>query len=184
MECKQRSWRVWSASAAFAMCAVLLWVACNRDEPTGSAPSEEVPLHVVRNATTVESDSGRTRYVFRAKITRIFANELKRAEDIQVEFYGGDRVVSVLTAERGRLDPDGKMVAEGHVVVNRLEDGAVLETESLYWDVEQQKIRTDEFFKITENDDVITGSGLTTDPDFKLVEIVDPSGTLPNAKRQ
>lgn len=168
---------------AIAAAVGLVLTACSRQEPTASTGTADVPEQITRGFTTVESDSGKTRYVFRARVARKYADNLTRAEGIQVDFYAGDRVVSVLTSDRGRLE-GGRMVAEGNVVVRRIEDDAVLQTNSLYWDDERQKIRTEEVFKITEDGDVVTGSGLTTDPDFKLVEIEDPIVTIPDPEKR
>jgi hypothetical protein len=81
----------------------------------------------------------------------------------------------VLTAREGVL-ADGRMTATGNVVV-QTEDGARLETESLYWDRQSKKIRSEEFVRITHRGDpeVLTGRGLTTDPDLELVHIENSS---------
>ena len=44
--------------------------------------------------------------------------------------------------------------------------GQVLESEVLHWDNQRQRIHTDEFVKLTEGDQILTGYGLETDPDL------------------
>ena len=151
--------------------ALLFSGACAREDTPGAAGSDEAPTQITRNFTTTESDSGRVRYVFHARVARAYGDEKTRAEEIRVEFFDGGRRVSVLTAREGVLG-GGRMTAVGNVVVET-EDGARLETESLYWDQENKKIRSEEFVRITRRGDpeVLTGQGLTTDPNLELVNI-------------
>lgn len=127
-------------------------------------------MQITRNFTTTETDSGQTRFVFRAQVARIYAGNVTRAENIQVDFYDRGKQVSVLTARQGFLDADGRMTAKGDakVVAN---EGAILQTETLYWDRDRQKIRSEEFVRVTKGRDVLTGYGLTAGPNLDLIEI-------------
>jgi LPS export ABC transporter protein LptC len=148
---------------------------CAREESTSTEAAEEGPTQITRGFTTTESDSGQVRYVFQARIARAYEDDRTRAEDITVEFFDAGQRVSVLTARQGTLG-GGRMTATGNVVVET-DDGARLETESLYWDRERKKICTEEFVRITRRDDpeVLTGVGLTTDPNLEIVDIGSPS---------
>ncbi len=154
-----------------ALAALLPWMGCAREDLSGESSSNAAPTQITRNFTTTESDSGRVRYVFHARVARDYDGGKTRAEDIRVEFFDGGQRVSVLTAREGLLG-DGRMTATGNVVVETT-SGARLETESLYWDRENKKIRSEEFVRITRRGDpeVLTGQGLTTDPDLELVDI-------------
>jgi LPS export ABC transporter protein LptC len=159
------------ARVAWTLGAVLvLNVACSREQPPGPASSDDEPVQITRNFTTTESDSGVVRYVVRARIARIYSDDVTRAEDVTVDFYDEGRKVSELHAREGFLDADGRLRARGDVVVTAVE-GGVLETQELYWDRRVGKIRTDDAFKITEKGDVLTGVGLTSTPNLDLVEI-------------
>lgn len=151
---------------------LLLVVSCTQDQPPGPASSDDEPLQITRNFITTESDSGVVRYVVRARVARIYADDVTRAEDVEVDFYEEGRKVSVLHSREGFLDADGRLRARGDVVVTAVE-GGVLETQELYWDREAGKIRADDAFKITEKGDeyVLRGIGLTTTPNLDLVEI-------------
>jgi LPS export ABC transporter protein LptC len=164
--------------AAVASLALALLIGCSRDKPPGPARDGEQPLQITRGFTTTESDSGLVRYVLKARIARFYAGDITRAEDVQVDFYDEGKKVSVLTARQGFLDADGRLRAQGTVVV-RSEEGYVLETEKLFWDRGNQKIRSDEFVKITKGRDVLTGYGLTTGPNLDLIDIErDVQGTV------
>ena len=54
--------------------------------------------------------------------------------------------------------------------------GNVVNTELLYWDTNQKRIYSDEFVKITTNEDVITGYGFETDEDISVYSIKKASG--------
>jgi LPS export ABC transporter protein LptC len=155
--------------AMLPVAVTLLVAACSREQPPGPARPGEQPLQITRNFTTTESDSGVVRYVVRARIARFYAGDVTRAEDVQVDFYDRGQKVSVLRSKAGFLDADGRLRAKGDVVVRAVE-GGVLETDELYWDRKEGKIRTDGPFKITEKGDVLTGIGLTTTPNLDLIE--------------
>jgi LPS export ABC transporter protein LptC len=54
--------------------------------------------------------------------------------------------------------------------------GNVVNTELLYWDTKDKRIYSDEFVKITTNDDVLTGYGFETDEQISVYTIKKASG--------
>jgi LPS export ABC transporter protein LptC len=135
-------------------------------------------LQITRDFTTTESDSGVVRYIVRARIARFYAGDVTRAEDVQVDFYDRGQKVSTLRSKAGFLDGDGRLRAQGDVVVTSIE-GEVLRTDDLYWDQKREKIRADGAFTVTGERDVLRGIGLTTDPGLSLIQVdKDVSGTL------
>ncbi|MFQ5600752.1 MAG: LPS export ABC transporter periplasmic protein LptC [Candidatus Krumholzibacteriia bacterium] len=158
---------------------LLLCTGCSREDPPSTATSGEEPLQITRDFTTTESDSGQVRYAFHAEVARLYPGNVTRAEAIRVEFYDKGERVSVLTARRGVLE-GGRITVIGDVVVVS-DEGARLETDSLYWDPKKKKICSDVFVRITRERDatVLTGSGLSSDPDLVLVDIKDPEVSGP-----
>ena len=74
----------------------------------------------------------------------------------------------------------------GNVVVIT-EDGTKLETEYLWWDSKTDRIKSDAFVKITQNDDIITGWGLDADNglnSFKILNQVSGEVADPNKLQQ
>jgi len=67
-------------------------------------------------------------------------------------------------------------VRDSVVAVN--EKGELLETELLYWDEEKELIYTDKFVRITQQDQIITGTGLESDPRFSRWRIKNVEATL------
>jgi LPS export ABC transporter protein LptC len=161
--------RLASPAALVAACLFCL-AGCSREQPPGPARNDEEPQQITRGFTTTETDSGVVRYVVRARVARFYSGDITRAEDVQVDFYDRGQKVSVLRAREGTIDGDGRLRADGNVVVTSTE-GGVLETDTLYWDRKRQKIRTDGPFKITDKGDVLTGVGLTTGPNLDLIEV-------------
>lgn len=172
----------WKRASALglACAAATLLAGCGREDNLEAVGSGDGASQITRNFTTTASDSGEVRYVFHARVARKYDDGKKtRAESIRVEFYDGGRVVSVLTAREGLLE-EGRLTAKGNVIVETV-DGARLATETLYWDPEQRKIRSEDFVRVTRRDDpeVLTGRGITTDPNLDLVDIGSPSLTGP-----
>ena len=58
------------------------------------------------------------------------------------------------------------------------EDGVVFNTEQLYWDQKAKEMYTEKFVKITTDDEIITGYGLTATEDMKRYRIKNVSGIL------
>jgi LPS export ABC transporter protein LptC len=90
---------------------------------------------------------------------------------VKMHFYEEGQESAVLTAESAEVDQVTEFTtARGNVVVvNR--DGRKLESEVLNWDPERQLIETDEFVKLTDADQILTGYGLDTDPQLTNVRI-------------
>jgi LPS export ABC transporter protein LptC len=91
-----------------------------------------------------------------------------RAIDLTVDFYGEDgQISSVLTSQEGTVHRrTNAMSVRGEVVV-KAEDGRVLETETLHYDPQEKKIHTDDFVRLVDGRNVLTGYGLESDPDLQ-----------------
>ena len=80
-------------------------------------------------------------------------------------------VKSKLDADYGiRYERGEKMEARKNVtVVNQ--KGETLNTEHLIWDERKEKLTSDEFVKITTNDEIIFGNGFEANQDFTKYKI-------------
>jgi LPS export ABC transporter protein LptC len=70
------------------------------------------------------------------------------------------------------------MEARGNVIVRNFEKKQQLNTESLIYDLNTKKVRTEEFVKITTPDRIITGRGMESDELFGNWTIRNVSGTI------
>ena len=153
---------------------------------------EKVKLLSDHRIAPVETASGiRILYSDSAKVqVEIIAKELNRFETenpyiempkgLQANFFDDSmHVKSKLTADYGiRYEREQKMEARKNVVVVN-EKGETLNTEHLIWDERTEKLRSDEFVKITTKGEIIMGTGFEANQDFSKYKIFNIKGTIP-----
>lgn len=161
----------WLTSVVMAAMAL---AACERKEP-GEAVVQDpaVPDETVADFSTQESDSGRVQWTLKApRADRFNAKNVFVMDDPKIEFYDKmGNLQSTLTADKGEYLLDSHdMLAYGNVVVVTFK-GEVLETDSLRYLNEADKIVSDSFVKLTRGRDVVTGIGLECDHTLDSVDI-------------
>jgi LPS export ABC transporter protein LptC len=127
-------------------------------------PDQEITQFVLRE----NNEEGRLAWILRATKARVYEGQDEvEADEVHIDFYdAAGKVSSVLTADLGVIARrTNDMRAMGNVVV-RNRQGHELTTEELHYLAEKNKIRTDKFVRIVRGRDVLTGYGLTTDPDL------------------
>ena len=98
---------------------------------------------------------------------------------IKVDFYEGlDKPVGFVTAKYGRFTEKKKLweLKDSVVVVNESNDK--LETEQLFWDQTKDIIYTDRFVKITNEDQIVMGSGFESDTKLTRRKIINYTATI------
>lgn len=123
--------------------------------------------------TTMESDSGRVKWILDAPVARVYTSRKLLVTDTpRIEFYDENgEVSSVLTAEKGEYNQvTHDLTALGNVVITTSE-GYTLETESLVYLRELGEIHSEDFVTVTKGNDVLTGYGFTGYPELKNVDI-------------
>lgn len=135
------------------------------------------------NVTIKYTDSGYLKAVIFAKKLVGYKNDgneiIKMPAGINADFYNPDgEKESHLSAEQGISYQTKKIteVSKNVVVINK--KGEKLNTEKLIWDQNQQKIYTNSFVKITTQNEIITGEGLTGKQDFSEWTILKPRGVI------
>ncbi len=131
-----------------------------------------LPSLTVKEFETVYTDSGRLELIMSAPLMEQYTNN----EAPYYEFTEGIKVVFY----DGKQDPAGSVIAkyakytksnslwelrDSVVVVNEGNDK--LETEVLYWDETKNLIYSDRFVKITNEDQIVLGTGFESDPQIK-----------------
>ena len=156
-------------------CAICAGVSgCEKD--SGSSPEKtkvEMPDQEVGNFSLTESVAGTKKWTLWAESAAIYNEKTKvDARNVRIDFFEEDgSKFSELKADSGILNQKtNDMEARGNVVV-RTEDGITLETEYLSWLNLSQKIVSEDFVKITQGKDVLTGYGLVSDPSLNEFEI-------------
>jgi LPS export ABC transporter protein LptC len=142
-----------------------------------------LPSLTVRDFQTVYTDSGRLELVMSAPLMEQYNN----VESPYYEFRSGIKVIFY----DGRKDPAGSVTAkyakytkssmlwelrDSVVVINEGNDK--LETEVLYWDEPKDLIYSDRFVKITNEDQIVMGTGFESDPRLNKRKIKKVSATI------
>lgn len=154
--------------------AAAVFAACERDEADRAAvQSPAVPDETVADFSTQESDSGRVKWTLTApRADRFNARNVFIMDDPKIEFYDKmGNLQTTLTADKGEYLLDSHdMLAYGNVVAVTYK-GETLETDSLRYLNEADKIVSDSFVKLTRGRDVVTGIGLECDHTLDSVDI-------------
>lgn len=167
---------------------VLLW-ACKNDIEYINALSDELesPIQTMKNFEVQYTDSGRLQVIFRAPLMeRFLKNEEEGTyyefrEGIKIVFYNRDEEVeSMLTARYGEYwDEKSLGFASDSVVAKNIITGEELNTEELYWERDNQKIYSNVFTKISNDEGVYFGEkGFESDQGFENYKLLGSRGTV------
>jgi LPS export ABC transporter protein LptC len=146
------------------------------EKHSGSSPEKalvQTPDQEVGNFSLTESLAGIKKWTLWAEWAAIYNEKAKvHARNVRIDFFEEDGTkFSELKADSGILNQKtNDMEARGNVLV-KTEDGITLETQSLSWLNLAQKIVSEDFVKITQGRDVLTGFGLVSDPSLNEFEI-------------
>ena len=138
-----------------------------------SIPAGQVPDETVMEFVTTETDSGRVQWKLAApRATRYAARNVFLLEKPVIQFYDDmGNLQTTLVAKSGEYSTiTHDMLAYGDVVATSTK-GEVLETDSLSYLNERDKIVSDSFVKLTRGRDVITGIGMECDHTLDSVDI-------------
>ena len=142
-----------------------------------------LPSVTVMDDRTVYNDSGKVQLILNFHMMEQYENnddpysEFKSG--IKVDFYEGhDKPVGYVTAKYGRFTEKKKLweLKDSVVVVNESNDK--LETEQLFWDQTKDIFYTDRFVKITNEDQIVMGSGFESDTKLTRRKIINYTATI------
>jgi LPS export ABC transporter protein LptC len=128
-----------------------------------------IPSLTVMNFKTVFTDSGKLQLVMSSSLMEQYNNtsppysEFKSG--LKVVFHDGKiEPVAWVTSKYAKYTKPTNMweLRDSVVVVNESNDK--LETEVLYWDQQKDLIYTDRFVKITNENQIVMGTGFESDP--------------------
>lgn len=144
---------------------------------------ESHPDEKTTNIVLFFSDSAKTK----VKLTAPLLHRYHDSEKPYTEFPNGFEVIfydnkgakqSFIKANMGKFFQNtNKMEAYNDVVVINAK-GDKLNTEELHWDQEKKKIYSEEFVKITTEEEIIYGNGLEADEDFSNYSIKHVKGIV------
>jgi LPS export ABC transporter protein LptC len=141
------------------------------------------PVETATDIRILYSDSARVQVEIIAKELNHYETEnpyIEMPKGLQANFFDDSmHVKSKLTADYGiRYERDQMMEARKNVVVVN-EKGETLNTEHLIWDERTERLKSDEFVKITTKGEIIMGTGFEANQDFSKYKIFNIKGTIP-----
>lgn len=160
--------------SAWLVLVVALALACN-DKKAKETPvqANQSPDETMTEFVTQETDSGRVQWKLAApKATRYNARNVFILDNPKIEFFDQmGNLQTTLTAKNGEYSVlTHDMLAYGNVVATSTK-GEILETDSLRYLNEKDKIVSDSHVKLTRGHDVITGIGMEADHTLDSVDI-------------
>jgi LPS export ABC transporter protein LptC len=178
--------RIQVVGSILIIAGLIILGSCKNDIDYINALSEgqDFPVQIGKNFEVQYTDSGRLQVIFRAPLVERYIKDndegsyYEFGEGIEIDFYNKSEVVeSRVTARYGKYWEEKNLgFASDSVVARNLISGEQLNTEELYWDRENQKIYSDVFTKITNDEGVFYGEeGFESDENYKLL---GSSGTV------
>lgn len=144
---------------------------------------EELPVEELYHTEIQYTENGLLK-------VRVFSNNMQRFvnDEDKIELYGGvhfdfyksdnNKEKSVLTCEKAIINNTNNLMIALNKVVLKSYDNKTLQTEKLIWDKNQSLIYTDYEVNILTDDEIITGTGFKSTPDFNDYEITKAKGTF------
>lgn len=168
------------------LCICIFLFSCSNDLETIkeiSIQNQSVyPVETIKDCEIIYSDSSKVRVLLTATVMNRFNNDKKYVElkdGLKVQFFDEKgKKESELLSDYAIIDEENDiMQAQKNVVVRNI-NGDVLESETLNWSQEKQEIFTDDFIKITTDNEVIFGQGLVSNQNFTKYTIKKIKGTI------
>ena len=160
--------------SAWAAIFIAVAVGCS-EKKAKEAPvqANQWPDETMTEFVTQETDSGRVQWKLAApKATRYNARNVFILDNPKIEFFDQmGNLQTTLTAKNGEYSVlTHDMLAYGNVVATSTK-GEILETDSLRYLNEKDKIVSDSHVKLIRGHDVITGIGMEADHTLDSVDI-------------
>ncbi len=174
-------------TASAMLLAVLFFnLACTSNKPEeikAIEADQNSPSLEIEDFETFISDSGRVKYHVKTPLLLNF----DKAEEPYKEYPKGGQIMTYDSIDvidshikcKYAIYHDKDQLWDLRKDVEAVNsDGVVFNTEQLFWDQKNQKIYTDKFVKITTEEEIITGYGLTAKENFKEYKLLKMSGSF------
>jgi LPS export ABC transporter protein LptC len=164
--------------AIAALSASLFLTSCNQSDL--KEPVEYTgPVRKFEKIETYYSENDRVKVKMIAEEVHQLANsDQEFPKGIYVEFFDEEgKLESTLRAnEAYYFKADNKWRGRGKVQVKNMAENEQLNTEELFWYPGEERINTDKFVTIRQQEDVIYGQGLEAKQDMSDYTILKPEG--------
>ncbi len=167
---------------AFLLAVTLFACENNIEEVNAITQKKKFPVETADSIEVIYSDSGKVLMKITAPLMEHYVSDssyIELSKGVHVIFFNDSlQPQTELTAEYAiNKERESIMEAKRNVVVVN-EKGDKLNTEHLIWDKNTRMIRTEEFVKITTEDEVIMGNGLEADEHFTKYKIKQIKGII------
>jgi LPS export ABC transporter protein LptC len=175
------------ALALVVMAVLFLPTACTKEKPVYVKAFEDrnkVPSMFTDSVTTLISDSGRIRYRVICDVWEVYD---KAAEPywyfprkVYFERFNDQmKAESLVQCDTAKYFTRRKMwELKKNVKLINLK-GETFQTALLYWDQRQQRIYSDSFIRIEQQDQILTGYGFESNEQLTVYKIFKPKGLFP-----
>ncbi len=166
--------------------ALVLWCSCSNSvqQVIALSSANEQPDQIGDSVLLSYIDTAGLRVVMSARYMRVYAMHTTQPRTeldsgIHVIFYTlqGKPQAELFARKAIRYNSEKRSKATGQVVL-RNQQGEQLETEVLSWDEQSGTLYTDAPVKITRQDEVLFGNGLTGNSDFSKYEMLNITGRV------
>ena len=158
----------------------ILAAACSKTENV--QPEEYTgPLREAEQVELFYTENQVIKVKMQAEVVYEFQNgDREFPKGLYLEFYNEQgQLASTLSADNAYyFKGENKWRARGHVEVINLEKKEQLNTEELFWLPAEEKILTENFVTIRQQNDVIYGTGLEAKQDMSSYVIKNPQGEI------
>lgn len=144
---------------------------------------EELPVEELTHSEIIYTENGMLKVKVMSNKMKRFVNDEDRVElfdGVHFDFYRLDveNQKSVLTSEIAIINNTTNIMTASQNVILRSSDNKELLTEELIWDKNKGLIYTDLEIVIRTEDEIISGVGFKSTPDFTEYEIKKAKGTF------
>ena len=165
---------------------VVLLIVISCENKINSIPKSDLltlPSLTVKDFETFYTDSGKLQLAMSAPLMEQYLNNeapyYEFRSGIKVVFYNGKKnSAGQATSKYAKYTKSDNLweLRDSVVVINEGKDK--LETEVLYWDQPKNLIYSDRFVKITNEDQIVMGTGFESDPKLTKRKIKKVSATI------
>ena len=176
-------------STCFLLTLFVLTFACsNGAKPTATITAADTADQVLIDMTHYVTNDGVVRARVRADTAFFYQNsQAVEMRNVHITFYDTDgHETSTMSAHQGTYHwASGDMEGRGNVVVVGAGDGRTLKSEVMRYKQATNQVSSDQPFVFDGPGRHIQGQGFTSDPEFRNVSALKPTGTgghftLPN----
>jgi LPS export ABC transporter protein LptC len=165
---------------------ITLFVSCqnkNIEQIKSFTHPPGAPEIIAENLDVRYSDSTVVRYRLQCSKLLMFQDEEEPYQEFpdgfQIELYDQNKkITSSIKASYGKYFEKKELWEAKQNVVVVTENGDSLKTELLYWDKKKDIIYSDQFVKIIQKEQIITGIGFEKDLQMNKWKIIKPKGTV------